>query len=154
MKVKLEELAEKSSRLSRKAVSAELDKIAADDPEKMVRAEAVVDAARHPDNPMHRHFEWDDAEAADEYRLMQARQLIRWVKVKSGNDGPVVQKFFSLMNDRKKEGGGYRETATIIKNKKLCAELEATAKKELEGWLRRHAVLTDLCEKVREAAGI
>ena len=42
---------------------------------------AVVDDARPEDAPLHSHFEWDDSVAGEQYRLVQARQLIRSVKV-------------------------------------------------------------------------
>lgn len=155
MKFQLEELPEKVTRLSRRAVSTELAKIAGESEEGLVTAQSVVDTARHPDNPMHKHFIWDDEKASESYRLMQARQLIRWVKVTSPNNGKTsVQKYVSLMADRKREGGGYRETAKVVNNKKLRAELEDTAKTELASWVRRHAVLTELCERVKAAAGI
>src|SRR6185312_2039420 len=41
----------------------------------------VVSAARDPESPLHSHFTWDDAEAAEQYRLDQARTLIRSVRV-------------------------------------------------------------------------
>ena len=43
--------------------------------------EAVVAAAQEPTSPMHDHFTWDDADAAAERRLDQARALIRSVRV-------------------------------------------------------------------------
>ena len=43
--------------------------------------EAVVDDARPDDAPLHSHFEWDDALAGEQYRLVQARHLIRAVTV-------------------------------------------------------------------------
>lgn len=42
--------------------------------------DAVVDDARDPRSPLHDQFEWDDAKAAHQYRLEQARELIRTVK--------------------------------------------------------------------------
>lgn len=41
----------------------------------------VVNAARDPDSPLHSHFEWNDSDAAEKYRLMQARTLIRSVRI-------------------------------------------------------------------------
>src|SRR4029434_7353041 len=41
----------------------------------------VVDDARDPTSPLHDFFEWDDSTAAQQYRLGQARQLIRRVKI-------------------------------------------------------------------------
>lgn len=36
----------------------------------------VVDAARPPESPLHKHFEWDDTKAAEQWRLDQAGKLI------------------------------------------------------------------------------
>lgn len=41
----------------------------------------VVEVARDPANPLHDRFEWDDSVAGEKYRLSQARQLIRSVRV-------------------------------------------------------------------------
>lgn len=43
--------------------------------------ELVVDEARVATHPLHTHFEWSDAEAAEMYRLGQASALIRRVNV-------------------------------------------------------------------------
>lgn len=41
----------------------------------------VVDAATPEDHPLHKYFEWDDEKASRGYRLVQARTLIRSVRV-------------------------------------------------------------------------
>lgn len=41
----------------------------------------VVEEARSEDHPLHHRFCWEDEEAAEKYRLMQAAALIRSVKV-------------------------------------------------------------------------
>src|SRR5215207_7682171 len=43
---------------------------------------SVVSAAREPTSAMHPYFEWDDPAAAQEYRLEQARGLVRSIEVK------------------------------------------------------------------------
>lgn len=58
------------------AVAEELERLAKDDEDGLVRPEAVVEAARDESSPLHKHFEWDDGEAAERYRLYQARRLI------------------------------------------------------------------------------
>jgi hypothetical protein len=40
----------------------------------------LVEDARDPDSPLHAYFTWDDTEAAEKYRLHQARTIIRSVK--------------------------------------------------------------------------
>jgi hypothetical protein len=44
-------------------------------------AGAVVEAARPEDAPLHPAFQWDDEAAAEEYRLIQARRVIRALHV-------------------------------------------------------------------------
>lgn len=52
---------------------------------------AVVEAARPVDSVLHRHFPWDDAVAAELYRLDVARELIRSINVVSiVDDTPVT----------------------------------------------------------------
>lgn len=41
----------------------------------------VVEEARPAGSPLHTHFEWDDTVAGEKYRLVQAQELIRSVKV-------------------------------------------------------------------------
>jgi hypothetical protein len=41
----------------------------------------LVEAARDPESPLHAVFEWDDDKAADDWRIEQARRLIRSIKV-------------------------------------------------------------------------
>lgn len=49
----------------------------------------VVEEARDPESPLHGRFEWDDGEAAEQYRQIQARRLIRLVRVtySEGDEG-------------------------------------------------------------------
>ncbi len=124
--------------------------------EKLLTAEDVVSTASDPDHPLHKYFEWQNVEAAHQYRLAQARGLIRKVLVigpDNGDETPVP-KYVSLRKDRNRKGGGYRETRDCLNSKQLLAELEETAKADIEGVLQRYQMLKALCERVRKAAGI
>lgn len=125
-------------------------------PERLLTAEATVEAAKDDESPLHSQFVWDDTEAAHNYRLAQARALIRRIIVTMPDDATetAVPKYVSLSSDRKKPGGGYRETSEVLNNEELLAELEQTAKRDIDGLLRRYEMLKDLCARVRKAAGI
>lgn len=43
----------------------------------------VVDAARDPVHPLHSRFDWNDTTAGESWRRHQARELIRFVKVRN-----------------------------------------------------------------------
>lgn len=125
-------------------------------PDKLLVAQEVVDAASDPQSAMHGEFTWDDTEAAKERRLDQARMLIRKVRISNPadlNKSPIPC-FVSLMQDRGREGGGYRHTAEVLANDGLVKELEATFKKELQAFVKRYSVLEDLVASVLGAAGI
>jgi hypothetical protein len=51
------------------------------DKDGLIEPLAVIEAARPADSPIHGEFEWDDAKASHEYRLDQARGLIRFVRL-------------------------------------------------------------------------
>jgi hypothetical protein len=135
----------------------ELRTICEANPEKLLKPEAVVQAAQNPESPLHEHFTWDNDEAAAKYRLEEARTLIREVHLeydKAWMRGPVPA-FVSLSEDRgNRDGGGYRQTPQVLTNPQLRKELAATANRELASWARRHKMLKGLCLAVLDAAGI
>lgn len=116
---------------------------------KLLKAEDVLDAARHPDSPLHAHFEWDDTIAAEQFRLHQARQLIVRYRVEVIESKPS-RVFYSLSQDRI-NGGGYRATEDILKG--FGPEAKQTAALELQAWARRHELFhPQLVEAVRKVA--
>lgn len=77
-----------SKKVSAATVAAELARIQHESP---LTAQRVVNAARPDDAPLHPLFEWDNAMAAEAYRLDQARMLIRSIDIivqPSTPDGP------------------------------------------------------------------
>lgn len=54
-------------------------------------APIVVDEATPEDSALHAQFTWDNAEAAHQHRLNQARQLIRSVRIHIVEDDPKSQ---------------------------------------------------------------
>jgi hypothetical protein len=112
----------------------------------------VVNAARPEDSPLHHSFEWDDSEAAEKWRLQQARQLITAVVKYETIDGKSVpvQVFVSLTTDRKKDGAGYRLTQSVMSDDEHRHQLLTDALQELNGFKLKYRRLTELA-KVFEA---
>lgn len=139
-----------------RGIRKELNEICHEHNDEKLQAEAVVQRAQDPDSALHSQFEWDDGKAAHQHRLMQARSLIRRILVTMPDDSTetAVGKYVSLRSDRRLPGGGYRETQSVLSNAELLAELEATAKADLDGVLRRYEMLKGLVARVRKAAGI
>jgi hypothetical protein len=109
-----------------------------------ITPERVVEAARDPKSPLHSRFTWENDEAAHQWRLQQARQLIRvCVSVVPGTT--VNERVFvSLSRDSQKEGGGYRVTAEVLSDKELREELLAEALNDLDIFKQKYARLSEL----------
>ena len=125
------------------AVTEELRRIAGENGG-VLKAEAVIESASEPDSILHDKFTWDDTEAAREYRLWQARQLIRCTVVFETRSETTVRAFVSLSKDREEDGGGYRETVKVMARADTRALLLADALAEFEVFERKYAALTEL----------
>jgi hypothetical protein len=81
--------------------------------------EAVVDTAKDEDNPLHPHFQWDDTLASHQYRLEQARKLIRVaVTVIPELSNKPVKQFVSITALRGSEQGSYIATVDILSDER------------------------------------
>lgn len=76
----------------------------------------VVDAARPKRNPIHPCFEWNDAAAADEFRLWQARKLIKDVRIveDSGDERPA---FVHVRLVQEENGGNFYQRAETLRER-------------------------------------
>lgn len=65
-----------------------------------VNPENVLKLARSPDTELHKCFCWDDVEAAEKYRLIQAEHVIRFLVVKDDDQKDVESvKNFTIVNN-------------------------------------------------------
>jgi hypothetical protein len=63
----------------------------------------VVEEAEDEDSPLHDRFEWDDELAGHEYRIVQARQLIRSVRIHvqpENRESPLIRAFMHVPASR------------------------------------------------------
>jgi hypothetical protein len=116
----------------------------------LLQPKEVVNEARSSKSPLHDRFEWDDSIAAEEYRLEQARQLIRvCVQVLPPATEPVPV-FVSLTSDRKEAGGGYRLTSAVLQKEDLRAEMLKDAFETLEYFRNKFKAFKELSGIVSE----
>jgi len=109
---------------------------------------AVVEFAKDPNTALHSQFEWDDGVAAEKWRLVQARRVLRvYVEpVDLGmSDKVTVRAYVSLPSDRK-TGAGYRPIRDVLDNETWRKELLSTAKAELKFFRAKYKTLTELAE--------
>lgn len=112
----------------------------------LLTEEAILTAARAKKHPLHDRFTWNNTEAAKQWRLEEARSLIRsvYVTIERPKHGPItVRAYASLPTDRE-SGVGYRAIGDIMASRDQRKELLASALSELEAFKRRYGNLTEL----------
>jgi hypothetical protein len=112
----------------------------------LLRAVDVVEEARHPASPLHEYFQWDDSLAAHQWRLQQARQMIRVTVEYLPYEEPryEVRAFVSLSPDRQLEDGGYRAVVEVLATPSRRQQLLADALQELNRIKTKYFQLTEL----------
>lgn len=121
----------------------------------ILRAEDVVEFARDPKTELHKNFTWDDNEAAHQWRLEQARNVIQVHVLMSPSTQKTVRAFVSLASDRRTPGGGYRRIEDVLANPEQRAELLKQALREANRWREKYKVLQELApifDAMEEAA--
>lgn len=107
-----------------------------------LRAQDVVNEAASEASPLHRYFNWDDNEAAYQYRLWQARQLISAVVVMLPYTKHSVTAYVSLRDDRR--AGIYRPIVEVMSDADMRNRFLAEALDDLHTWERKYNRLVEL----------
>ncbi len=113
----------------------------------LLKPEDVVKFARNERTALHQEFEWDDARASAEYRLEQARKVIRvavTILPSPHSDQEPVRAYVSVASDRAQPGGGYRAFADVMTDDAMRAELVNEAIGEAKRWRRKYERLREL----------
>lgn len=122
---------------------AELEQLAAKAPGKLLTAETVVEFASDESTALHKAFEWDDTEAAREYRLMQARQVIRVFVKYEPRAARSVRALVSVPSDRANTGG-YRRTEDVLSNPNWVGEMVAEVQAKIRNLQQSYSYLRQL----------
>lgn len=122
------------------AIRQELDRLKADG---LIHPADVVNAARNEDSPLHPLFQWDDGEAAHQYRLLQARKVLQVYVVVQEAEGRNVRAFVSLTSDRV-QGGGYRAMTEVMSDDDMRAQLLHDALVQLQNMRKKYKGLQEL----------
>lgn len=128
-----------------KAVGEHLELLRAQAKGELTPEDVLADAVHH-NSPLHSFFEWSDTEAAKQYRLTQARGLIRAVvAVYVSEDKPAVRaKAYVHIN----EPGAphYRESGHAMSQAKTRKMVLQRAWRELQQWRERYKDLKEFSE--------
>jgi len=113
---------------------------------RMVTASDILKDAQKKSAPYHDWFNWDNNLAAEEYRLAQARQLLRSiveVKVIHEEQEPVeVRVFVNVIDDDGERG--YVQSEYALGNPKLAPQIIQQALREAKSWMKKYQTYEEL----------
>lgn len=97
----------------------------------------IVQAAEDPTSPLHDAFEWDDTRAAQEWRVTQARRLLRCIHVVvRRGEKQSVRAFFRVIDPSGESG--YVGLATVLERQDYRDQIIEQALKEIVAWQGRY----------------
>jgi hypothetical protein len=109
-----------------------------------LRPENVVTEARVVKSPLHSWFTWENTEAAHQWRLYQARQLIRVVVTYAETPDKTPSRVFVSLTPDRPAGNGYRSTVSVMSNEEHRKQLLADALDEMDRFKAKYAALQEL----------
>lgn len=108
-------------------------------------AKELVRRSRPKDSPTHHMFTWDDHEAADAYRLDQARFLVRSVYVvfEEQPEQKPVRAMVNIVHGGKR---GPMPMRRVLQSTDLTQQLLEKAQEDLQIWASRYEALRKLAD--------
>ena len=103
----------------------------------------ILDDARGDNSPLHSFFEWSDSAAAEQYRLQQARGLIRAVvAVYVREDKPAIRQR-AYVHIPEPQAPHYREASHAMSQQKTREIVLRQAWAELQAWRKKYKDLKE-----------
>ena len=114
-----------------------------------ISAEYVLDNAKQEESPLHQYFEWNDQEAAEEYRLVQARLIIRSVAVRfdRSEDDIITTRAFVEIKDN--EAGPYMSLESVVFDDGMRHQLIEQAQRDILQFERKYETLVEIIEIIQ-----
>lgn len=117
--------------------------------------ELVVEESRTVTAPLHNRFEWDDELAGEQYRIVQAAEIIRSVRVvfavTDKGERKFVRAFQSLNKSGDSERGGYVPTEEIIQDELATKILLKQLERDIADIRRKYGHLKEFVDMIRGA---
>lgn len=115
--------------------------------------QAVVEAARDEAHPLHSRFEWDDSVAGEKFRVVQANELIRSVKVNFVTDGgPSDLRGFVSVSRPDTPAREYIPVEEVAQDPMISKLVLRDAEREWRELLARYGHLKEFIEMVQNDA--
>ncbi len=112
--------------------------------------EIVVEDARPKNAPLHPAFEWDNATAGQQYRVIQARQMIRSVVcIRENTDtGKKVEEIRYVSIGNLEHKSKYTTTIEALSDEEMKHQVMKDARAQMLGIQRRCQRIEDMAESM------
>lgn len=108
--------------------------------------EDVLRDAASDNSPLHAYFEWSDTEAARQYRLQQARGLIRAVVAIYTSPDKPAQRMRAFVHIPERGAEHYRDTAHAMSQERTRDLVLQQAWREFQSWRKRYKDLDEFAK--------
>ncbi|MBQ9527069.1 MAG: hypothetical protein IJR68_05605 [Fretibacterium sp.] len=112
-----------------------------------ITAQSLLEESRPENAPLHRCFEWDDAKAAELYRLKQARFIISNLTVEISETEIKPRGFVSVSETR--ETGRFVSISRAMSTPEMKGQVLRNALDELLNFRKKYSGLQELAELFR-----
>lgn len=128
----------------KKEVKEALDQIAESDEHGRLHPEDIVEHAKARGSVLHDYFTWDDGRAAHQWRINEARDLIRSYAVVVEQVPPITTRAWVSLKPDRLQGGGYTSIGRILSQKEQHAQMLRDALEDFESLRLRYEKLHEL----------
>jgi len=119
-------------------------------------ADIVVQEATDPAHPLHHRFQWDDTEAARSWRVSQAAELIRSVRITYAehSDGtPKDLRAFIAVRESPTDRAVYKPVEEVVADPFTSALVLRQMEREWKAFKRRYEHLAEFAAMVQKDLG-
>jgi len=115
-----------------------------------VTPEDLLMDARNAKSPLHKYFEWSDRAAAEQWRLNQARYVLRSISVDvvyADGNKKTTRAFVNVnrpIGDDEERKSVYVNIESALSDSDMGDQLLEDAVSELDSWRQRYAMLREL----------
>jgi len=119
--------------------------------------QTVVDEARPKAAALHDRFEWDNKLAGEKFRLVQAAELIRSVRIVFSDNATGERKSvrgFHSLHQAGSDRGGYVPTEEIVRDELAVRLLLRELKRDIADLRAKYGHLEEFVAVVRDETGL
>lgn len=109
----------------------------------------VLDEARDESHPLHDRFEWDDGVAGEKYRLNQAHELIRSVRIVYRRDPDQKVDVRAFHAIRRENGHVYEPAEEVVRDEVATRIILSDMEREWRQLQDRYGAFKEFVEMVR-----